>query len=535
MKNKTIVYIGIAFTLLFAASLYRYLCVKYIPQEMISPFVLYVVYIFLIAAWLHSLKTRMMQRYMLHCIKIESYVMCFWVTVRLLQETVFYNNIHLMRVSGYFVVFPTLVTVIFGCFAAFGLGKNEDYKGSKNGNYLLIPGFILVALMLTNEYHHIVFKVLPGEEENLYFHANYGFVLILLFSIALIMARIVVIYKQTKNLREGKLRKMLPVLFGIAMPLVVLQGILSSFVIEEIIELTAKCFFLEAMMWESCIYAGLVPVNTMYGLVFEYSTVGMRIIDREGNTICKNQNARELDGEELNMLLETGELRDCPDYPVFIQEMSNDYLVYQNDVTLVNRMIHLLDAQASELKQESELLAQEIHSKSEQASIDAKNRIYNSLSNELEDKLDLMEKILSGKVEDDKQGILRMLCVLGTYIKRRCNLRLIYQDEVYVKDQDFYLSLEDIRGCLNEVGIDSELIWEPETEFTVDFVINTIDELERVLEKNGFWLRSVNIKVKRDAEIRFVLMNGEATTSTIKDDLTAKECERIGGRDEGKR
>ena len=74
--------------------------------------------------------------------------------------------------------------------------------------------------------------------------------------------------------------RFIPMLVGIAIPVIVVPYLINSFVVNfEVNELTAKVFFLEAMIWESCIMIGLVPVNTHYRTVFEQSTVGMRIID----------------------------------------------------------------------------------------------------------------------------------------------------------------------------------------------------------------------------------------------------------------
>lgn len=505
MKNKTLINIGIAFSVLFSVSLLRFLCVKYIPNDPVSPFVIYAVYIVLIAVWIKSLKTRMIQRYMLYCIRIECYVMIFWMTIRLLQETVFYKNIHLMRVSGYFIILPTMATVIFGFFASYGLGENEEYKNrGKKEKFILISGCVLVALMLTNEYHHIVFRVLPGEEENLYFHMNYGIVVIILFGTALVIARIVVIYRKTRNVSGSKIRRVLPVLAGCSLPLVVLRGMLSSFLIEEIIELTAKFFFFEAIMWESCIYAGLVPVNTQYGMVFERSTVGMRIIDRHGNTRYASRNARELSDEDILTLIRTGELLADKDSPVYAQEISDGYLIYHNDISAINGMLKELNAHSIRLNQESVLLAEEIRSSSEQASIEAKNRIYNTLSTEMDEKLKMMEKTIDESSGNDRQAQLKKLCILGTYIKRRCNLRLGYQDEEHVKSDDFYLSLMDISSCLKEMDIDCKLVWEPETEFLAATVLKTMDELEDKLEANGFEVKLVEITVRHKPEIEVI-------------------------------
>ena len=257
-SRREIRLIAAAFGLLFAVSLYRQLSIRFLPGDVIRPFVVFAVYVFLLGGWLHSIALRITQRFMLRCLRIE-------------------------------------------------------------------------------------------------------------FSVMLIVMRVCLIYSRTRSIAQKKHRKVLPMLVGIAIPVIVVPYIINSFVVNfEVIEFTAMLFFLEAMFWESCIMIGLVPVNTNYRTVFEQSTVGMRIIDSSGQTKISSTYAKELTPQELSELLENGSLTSDPTQYLYLHKLSEGELIYQQDVSDINILINELEQVSEELRQENTLLAKELNSRSEQ-------------------------------------------------------------------------------------------------------------------------------------------------------------------------
>ena len=104
--KKTFSYIIAAFLLLCLVSLYRQISIHYFPEDPFRPFLTYGTYVFLIASWTRSLHGRITQKTMLTCLSVETFVLFLWLTVRLFQDTLLYKNTHIMRVSGYLIVFP---------------------------------------------------------------------------------------------------------------------------------------------------------------------------------------------------------------------------------------------------------------------------------------------------------------------------------------------------------------------------------------------------------------------------------------------
>lgn len=491
---KTFIYIAAAFLLLCMVSLYRQLSIRYIPNDHFRPFIVYAVYMFLMGVWVYSLKSRITQKSMLMYLWLESSVLIFWLTVRLLQDGFFYKNIHIMRVSGYLIVFPLLVTTLFGMYAAFGLGRGDSYTLPRRFYLLLIPNAALVLLMLTNERHHIVFRVLPGEGENLYFHANYGIIIILLVATALIVFRMLIIYRRSRQVRERLCIKALPLLVGIAMPLIVVPYFFSGFVVKlELIELTAKLYFLEVMSWESCIILGLVPVNTQYGMVFEQSTVGMRIVNEQGITQICSSHAPELTDDQLCELKSSSMISDGKGHEMHLHPIGGGYLVYRSDLSQIYSVIDELNQTAAELEQEGELLREEFRTRSEEASVTIKNQIYDRLTDEVGRYLDYMNELLENSADTDRVEMMRRLCLIGTYVKRRCNLRLIELESGTICMEELRLSLVDMVISFELLGIRSKLVWEPTEIYSADYALYIFDSVADKIEKTGPQLVQLDI------------------------------------------
>lgn len=510
-NKKTYFYIGLAFLVLLAVSVYRQISLKVSPDDALRPYIVYPVYMLLMGGWLYSVKARITQSFMARNLRLACYVMMFWLLIRFLQEAFFYRNTHIMRVSGYFTVFPLIVTTLFDLYAAFGLGRGEDYSIPKVWYLLMIPDLALVLLELTNEYHHIVFKVLPDEKENLKFHTNYGFVLILACCGILILSRIYMIYRKTAQVKAKKGIKLLPFLIGIAIPVVILPYLIKDFAnSKEIIDLTAKLYFLEIMSWESCIILGLVPVNTQYGMVFERSTVGMRITDMQGKTRIKSSHARELSASELDELMSKGSITDSEGVELHVHGISDGYLIYQKDVSKMNKLIGELGTISSELKQENTLLAGELKSRSERAKVLEKTRIYDGISSEIGEKLSLIEGLIGRAADEKRDELLKRLCILGTYVKRRCNLRLIEQENGSIGMEELRLSLEDTVRCLNTVGIKAELLWEPTEDYSSQYCLDVFDSIENEIEECAFEPAELIVSVRERAGITVRRSDGDS-------------------------
>ena len=194
-----------AFLLLFFVSLYRQISLRYLPDDPFRTYALYACYVFLISVWAVSIHARVTQKGMRNFLLLESVFMLLGLTIRFLQDTFWQEDVLLMRVSGLYIAATLLPTLLLGLYATLGTGQADSYRIPKKWYGLLIPVAIIVLLIVTDEYHHLVFYILPGEKQpNLSFHPYIGTFLMAGCGIALMVARVLLIYKRNRFTNQGK-------------------------------------------------------------------------------------------------------------------------------------------------------------------------------------------------------------------------------------------------------------------------------------------------------------------------------------------
>lgn len=511
-NKKTLLTLFLAFIVLSGISLYRQLSIRHNPGSSLRPILVYAVYIELLIGWQFSIRTRIPQSNFRNYLNASIVIMVLWLTIRFLQDFILYDFPTIMRVSGYFIVIPLVFIPLFGIYAAFCLGQGEVYRIPRVWYLLMIPDILISLMMLTNEYHHFVFRKYSGSE--LRFPTNVGIIFVLLWAVALILFRMIVIYRKSRNIHEVRFMKFLPFGISIAMPLIVIPYFLNEFAAKsELIELTAKLFFLEALTWESCILLGMVPVNTQYETVFEQSTVAMRIISPEGHTIAGSSHALTLTDEQMKALKNEGYLAHDPDTELRLYELSCGSLIYQNDISEIRKVMDQLNQTAKELEQESILLSRELRTKSEEARIQAKNQIYDRLSREVGSQLSLMTGLMDEE-SGGQEALFRKICLIGTYIKRRCNLRLTELETSTLPSADLELSLSDMVSCIALTGVRAELRWEEGAEYSPEFSLFIFDTVECLLESHNFAMESIGLASGTDGCFT-ISVTGEGFTAIL--------------------
>lgn len=299
----------LAFLLLFSVSLYRQLSLRYLPDDIFRTCILYACYVLLIGAWIVSINARITQKSMRLFLTLEAVVMLIGLSIRFLQDTFWYDNIPLMRVSGMYIESTLLVGLTFGIFASLGIGQWDNYRPPRKWLLLLIPVIAMTFLSVTDESRHFMFYIIPDEPQpNLNFHPNVGLFLMVGLAIALMIVRIFLIYRRNRIILHSRfLRWFIPflepfliVVFSFTFFLVSL-GLLPEEAQIEVIELFARIYYIEVLTWEIYIYIGLVPISTKYPEIFRHATVGMQIIGNDGSTLL-SEAATEVSPEQLDAL-----------------------------------------------------------------------------------------------------------------------------------------------------------------------------------------------------------------------------------------
>lgn len=495
-RKKSVVRIFVAATLLFAVSGYRQLSMRYLPEDFLRPYLVWAVYMLLLFGWQYTISTKITQKSMRIHLTAQNIVSILYLTVRFVQDAFLYVNIPWMRFTGYFINIAAIFIPLFGLYGAFYLGKADDYRISKKWYLLLIPACFLSMLALTDDLHHFLYYIVPEEPQpNLYFHPYIGTYIIHIWALGMIMYQVYVIYQRNGTTKSDPLyQKLIPFYEPILLFLFSIPYAATAYVVRfELVEYSAGLIFIIVLCWQLYILVGLIPVNTKYEEVFRRSTVAMQILSPKGETIAVSENAAEITPAMLEALKQNQHFSVTEDIIMHLHQIPGGYMVWQTDLSQINQALRELQRLNAELEEEQDLLAQEIRIQSDEASIQARNDIYDSLSSKVAGQLALIEEVLSKEALSSEDW--NRVCLIGTYIKRFCNLQLTYQEQQMIPISDLAISLQDMAKCMENIGIRTSLDFCPTSNLEPELILLIMKTLEAILEEADFRLVSMAIHI----------------------------------------
>ena len=494
-RKKSVIRLFAAAVLLFTVSAYRQLSIRYWSEDFLRPYLVWAVYMLLLFGWQHTITTKIMQKSMRGHLTAQNIVSILYLTVRFVQDAFLYVNIPWMRFTVYFINIAAVFIPLFGFYSAFYLGKPEDYQISKKWYLLLIPACFLSMLALTNDLHRFFYYIVPEEPQpNLYFHPYIGTYIIYLWGLWMIAHQVHVIYQRNGTTKSDPLyRKLIPFYEPILLFLFSIPYAATAYVVRfELVEYSAGLIFILVLCWELYILVGLIPVNTQYEEVFRRSTVAMQILSPNDERIAVSENAAEITPAMLEALKQNQHFSATEDITMNLHQIPGGYMVWQTDLSQINQALRELQRLNAELEEEQDLLAQEIRIQSDETSIKARNDIYDSLSSEVAGQLILLSALLSESFSTDDWN---RICLIGTYIKRFCNLRLTYQEQQTIPMGDLAISLQDIAKCMKNLGIRTSLDFCPTSNLEPELILLIMKALEALLEEVDFRLASMTIQI----------------------------------------
>lgn len=495
-RKKSVVRLFVAAVLLFVVSAYRQLSMRYWSEDFLRPYLVWAVYMLLLFGWQHTITTKIMQKSMRDHLTAQNIVSILYLTVRFIQDAFLYVNVPWMRFTGYFINIAAIFIPLFGLYGAFYLGRSEDYRISKKWYLLLIPACFLSMLALTDDLHHFLYYIVLEEPQpNLYFHPYIGTYIIHIWALGMIMYQVYVIYQRNGTAKSDPFyRKLVPFYEPILLFLFSIPYAATAYVVRfELVEYSAGLIFILVLCWELYILAGLIPVNTQYEEVFRRSTVAMQILSPNGETIAVSENAANITPVILESLKQNQHFSVTEDVIMHLHQIPGGYMVWQTDLSQINGVLRELKSLNAELEEKQDLLAQEIRIQSSEASVQASNDIYDSLSSKVVGQLTLLTELLSK--ESLSENDWNRIRLIGTYIKRFCNLRLTYQGQQTIPMGDLALSLQDMAKCMKNLRIRASLDFCPTSNLEPELILLIMKTLEEILEEADFRLTSVAIHI----------------------------------------
>lgn len=447
-KNKTTIKTTVAvIALLLVALLMRYVPVG--ESMLLAAIVTTIrngIHISLLVAWCISLHRRLMNPQIRTVLVTTGVLMILWLVAKTVKYEFLVSSADpIGRYMWYSYYIPMLLIPLFGLFAVHYIGKPESYRAPRWMKLFLIPAFLLIGLVFTNDLHQLVFRFDNG-------FANYDkdytygipYFILMAWYILLTLYFVFALLRKCRVPGSKKMQK-LPIiiaLFGVMFWAVYVLKLVS-------VDLTVIDCLIVTCLLESAIQSGMIPSNTNYQEIFSVTTVPIQVVDNDYQPRYVSAGALPVSEEQIKQSV-SGSV-DLGDTLLSSTPIKAGRVVWQDDVRRINHLRqHLQDIQ-EQLSEEGTLLQAETEVKENRAKADEQNRLYDRIAREVEPQLIKVDELLFRieKEPENTKALLSKVCVIGSYIKRRGNLLLLNEEnkEINATELEYCIreSLDNLR------------------------------------------------------------------------------------------
>ena len=417
-------------------------------------------YLLLFVLWGYSLDQRIIQKPVLHCLRLMDVLMLIWLTLRTLKYEVV-TDMTVARYLWYLYYLPIIFIPLLGVYIAIFLGKSENYQLSKKSWLLsLIPAALFLAV-ITNDLHQQVFVFesgIPGVPDNkVFFHRPVYFV-ILVWVVGCVCFSIVQLLKKTRLPSIGK-RRMMPFVLSCVMLLYGVLYLLEFQVVRDVFgDMNVMFCLFYAAIYESCIHCRMIQSNTGYVELYEATTLASCIADQNGHILLHSRTAGE------NMVCpQEGESIVCPDgMRISAAPIKDGFVIWGDNVQHLTELRARLDENKRKKENNKKKLKDAYLVQKQLYELTEKNHIYDELEEkhkkQTERIKELLEQCRNAKPPKMREHMKEIL-LLGTYIKRSANLYFLSQEYEKLPQQELRLTIDELVRAMNSCEVECGVVY----------------------------------------------------------------------------
>ena len=529
-KKKICILVAVA-ALLLVANICRLIgnCGIYKKQAGLIRSFLYIV---LFATWGLSAYSRIIQPVTSRYLSEIAFLMVFWFVIRSLKFHIVSSELYpnITRYLWYLYYLAILFIPLLAVFVAISIGKSENYRLSKKATLLYIPTTVLFLLVITNDLHQLVFTfpkdAVVWTDDKYGYTVVYYFLILWLFFCALTM--FTVMYKK-RRVSGTKRMILLPCIPLVAL---VFYLILYFFRIEWLQfiagDMTAVMCLMYAVTLEICIQCGFIQANTHYMELFDASTVGAQITDKEYHVLRSSRAAKDMDTKVLcqtargPVMLNDGiRLSGAP--------IRVGHVVWTEDISPLLKVLDELEEVKENLEDSNTILEEEHALKKREAHIMEQDRLYTIIQRDTAHQIRLLdhmiEQVETVTRDEERKQLLRKMLVIGAYLKRRSNLVFLADKSSTLDAKELALTLGESLDNLETCGISCGFQMDLKEPVLSDQMIAMYDFFEKVVERSLDCTYSITVYAGKTDDFLFLHVNTDADTdfSDLASDMVKTE------------
>lgn len=486
------------------------------------------IYIALYIGWGISVSKRIIQVQVRHYLISISGLMVLWFVIRSTNYS-FTADAAIERQLWYWYYLPMLFIPLFSVFVAISLGKPANSKLSKTTLLLYIPTVLCLLLVLTNDFHQLIFSFPVGEvwtDDNKGYAFGYYFVIGWEIICALAAFTIMLV-----KCRLSQRKKYLPFLLltcSIGYALIYVSGAEWMQLIGGDIT-AAQCLMFTGIL-ECCIQCGLIQTNTGYKSLFEAGSIGAQIVDTDYHTRYASSNAPELTADMMRLAERNAAMLDNNTL-LRSSKINGGHVLWQEDITDLTVLLEKLEENRKTISERNDVEQENYKTKVRINTVREKNRLYDRLQAQTVHQIELLDQLLTqNEAEPDpeiRRSLLAKAAVIGAYIKRRGNLMFIGEKSNVTDTAELSACLDESFANLELMGVECAIDIPGKNSIAIQDAIRVYDFFEAVTEAAMDDIRFVWLKARslEDAVIFYLQAESKTELSALSGLADTCACE----------
>lgn len=450
-----------------------------------------ILYTFVIFMWMHNMMNRVLRHSVATRFKIIGILLICYLTARTVKYEIFIGNEDAVRIiRNFYFVFPLILTqLVF--LTSLHVGKSEREGISKYWNILWIPTCVAVLLILTNDYHELVFSVDPNVKGLNMYGPVFYFVIIYIGLLAL-CTLVFTMMPSFKNRHLASVNLPIFIIFIWGLYTFLFMVGWEPFEYIKIIFKSAEFNILMVLLFiESLVFMRLLPSNRDYESFLQLSSLNIGIVDLNKDMIFRPKKYKDIDLAIVDKAILN---------PIFIDEdtllesanITGGTSFWFIDFTNFNNLKRKLLSMSEDMLSENELLKAKNALEKNMVKVEEAREIRENIHMKLRPQFDQLKYILMNLPEDEEQFEVKLkhACFIDVYIKRYSNLFLITKNKKILDLAELKLAFSESLDYLKLSGVNTSLDWNLNGRFDAKYCLDLYEIFQYVLE---FYMPGIDI------------------------------------------
>ncbi len=442
------------------------------------------IYVILLTGWMHSVRTRLIQKGIRrHLIAMAGYL-TLWIILRTLKYYAVAQYTDVSRWLWYLYYIPMMFYPVAALMAIRFIGENDRFTLPKRLHIVYGISAILSAFVLTNDLHELVFNFPDNGMIHTDFDYSRGFLFYVIFAWFL-GCTFMIFYRMLCKCRlPGAKKRIVYPLIPLSIGLIYNAFYLTGHA-KLTPDLTVTMSFLTVVAFELSIRAGLIRSNSNYPDLLKASSLPTQIMDQKGTVVYASDTAPVLDAAVLSEAMQEGSVIENGER-ISVYPIKHGCAVWNEDISRLLKVNEELEDVASELEEQYSVSQEVYQTTRRRQMLVEKNRLYNIMQNDTADKVQALSK-LTDRIErsPDEKEIRRLTgeaAVLVAYIKRRNNLLFIHEGNDLIDSSDLIYCIRESLKSMELLGITTNVVLTLSSPMTFENATRLYDLFEAAIE-----------------------------------------------------